>query len=149
QFVFLANGLLSYEQDSNGNRITLGYNAQNQLATLTYSNPADPSEPSEQLTLTCKQGLVSQVADGTGNTWTYTYDATGHLRSVTGPGNLTTSYSYRSFAATKEETGRVELWCGWRRGPGTEAGGCGCGGLRAGRLTAQREVATTPLSRLG
>ena len=50
QYVFLANGLLNYEQDTNGNRITLGYNGQNQLVTLTYSNPADPSEPTEQLT---------------------------------------------------------------------------------------------------
>ena len=51
QYVFLPNGLLNYEQDTNGNRITLGYNGQNQLVTLTYSNPSDPSEPTEQLTL--------------------------------------------------------------------------------------------------
>ena len=50
QYVFLPSGLLNYEQDTNGNRITLGYNGQNQLVTLTYSNPADPSEPTEQLT---------------------------------------------------------------------------------------------------
>ena len=39
QFVFLANGLLNYEQDTNGNRITLGYNAQNQLITLDLLQP--------------------------------------------------------------------------------------------------------------
>ena len=99
QYVFLANGLLSYEQDTNGNVITLGYNGQNQLVTLTYSNPADGSEPSEQLTLTYNpQGFVSQVADGTGNVWTYAYDAKGHLLSVTAPGptgaGLTTTYTY-------------------------------------------------------
>ena len=46
QSVFLANGSLNYVQDTNGNRITLGYNSQNQLASLTYSNPSDSSEPS-------------------------------------------------------------------------------------------------------
>ena len=43
QYVFLADGQLNYEQDTNGNRITLGYNASNQLVTLTYSNPTDSS----------------------------------------------------------------------------------------------------------
>ena len=92
---FLSNGLLSYEQDTNGNRITLAYNAQNQLVTLTYSNPANPSEPTEQLTLSYNsQGFVSQIADGTGSLWTYAYDSAEHLLSVTAPGNLTTSYTY-------------------------------------------------------
>ena len=78
---------MNYEQDTNGNRITLGYNGQNQLVTLTYSNPSDPSEPTEQLTLTYNaQGFVSQVADGTGDVWTYAYDTAGHLLSVTAPG---------------------------------------------------------------
>ena len=95
KYVFLANGLLNYEQDTNGNRITLGYDAQNRLTSLTYSNPGNPSEPTEQLTLTYNAaGLVSQEADGTGNTWTFTYDASTHLLSVVGPGNLTTSYTY-------------------------------------------------------
>jgi RHS repeat-associated protein len=95
QWVFLANGLLNYQQDANGNRITLGYNAQNQIVSLTYSNPSDPSEPTEQLTLTYNaQGFVSQVADGTGNTWSYSYDSSGHLLAMTAPGGLTTSYSY-------------------------------------------------------
>ena len=95
----LPNGQLSYEQDANGNRITLGYNGQNQLVSLTYSNPSDPAEPAEQLTLSYNaQGFVSQEADGTGNIWTYNYDAAGHLLSVTAPGptaaGLTTTYTY-------------------------------------------------------
>ena len=88
-------GRLNYVQDTNGNRITLAYNSQDQLNTLSYSNPADPSEPTEQLTLTYnEQGFVSQVADGSGDVWTYAYDAAGHLLSVTAPGNLTTAYTY-------------------------------------------------------
>jgi RHS repeat-associated protein len=88
-------GKLSYMQDNNGNRITLGYNAQNQLVTLTYTNAADSAEPSEQLALTYNgQGLVSALADGTGATWAYVYDVAGHLLSVVGPGGLTRSYTY-------------------------------------------------------
>jgi RHS repeat-associated protein len=99
RYVFLASGLLNYEQDTNGNRITLGYNGQNEMVTLTYSNPSDASEPAEQLGLTYNaQGFVSKVADGTGDVWTYMYDGTGHLLSVTAPGptpaGLTTSYTY-------------------------------------------------------
>jgi YD repeat-containing protein len=102
-------GDLNYVQDTNGNRITLGYNASKQLVTLTYSNPADPSEPSEQVTLAYdttgpNTGLVETVTDGTGNTWTYSYDSADHLVSVTSPGTgpssdpgtMTTSYSYGS-----------------------------------------------------
>jgi len=95
QYAFLANGLLDSLQDTNGNRITLGYNSQNQLATLTYSNPSDSSEPTEQLMLTYNpQGFVSEVADANGDNWTYKYDTGGHLDSVTGPGNLATTYTY-------------------------------------------------------
>jgi len=55
-------------QTPTANRITLGYNEQNQLVTLTYSNAAAASEPTEQLTLTYNvQGFVSQESDGTGN----------------------------------------------------------------------------------
>jgi RHS repeat-associated protein len=95
QYAFLPNGLLNYEQDTNGNRITIGYNGSEQLVSLTYSNPADGSEPSEQLTLSYNsQGFVSRVTDGTGNTWAYSYDSAGHLLSVAGPGGLTTTYTY-------------------------------------------------------
>jgi RHS repeat-associated protein len=99
QYVFQASGLstylLSYIQDTNGNRITVGYDANALPATLTYANPGVPSQPAEQLRLTYNnQNLVSQVADGTGNLWIYSYDAAGHLVSVTAPGNLTTSYAY-------------------------------------------------------
>ncbi len=95
KYVFLPNKLLNYVQDINSNRITIGYNAQNRIATLTYSNSAVPLQPSEQITLSYNsQGFVSQEADGTGNVWTYAYDLLGHLTSVTAPGNLTTTYVY-------------------------------------------------------
>ncbi len=95
QYVFLASGLLNYEQDTNGNRITLGYSTQGQLNSLTYSNPSDSSQPTETLSLVYNpQGLVGQVTDSAGDTWKYGYDAAGHLQSVTTPGGLTTLYTY-------------------------------------------------------
>jgi RHS repeat-associated protein len=95
QYVFGSNGQLNYAQDTNGNLSTLGYNAQNQLVSLTYSNPGNSSEPTEQLSMSYNaQGLVSLVDDGNGNDWSYQYDSAGHLLSVTGPGNLTTAYTY-------------------------------------------------------
>ena len=95
EYVFLPDGLLNFKQDLDGNRITLGYNNQNQLVSLTYSNPSDTSQAAESLTLTYNaQGFVSQEADGTGNVWAFNYDATGQLLSVTSPGNLVTTYAY-------------------------------------------------------
>ncbi len=97
QLVFLASGQLSYQQDADGNRITLGYNGLHQLVTLTYSNPADAAEPTEQLTLTYNaQGFVATVSDGNGDNYAYGYDPAGHLTSVTAPGNLTTIYTYNT-----------------------------------------------------
>ena len=103
---------MNYEQDSDGNRITLGYNTSNQLVTLTYSNPADSSEPTEQLSLSYNsQGFVSKEADGTGAVWTYAYDSAGHLLSVTAPGptaaGLTTTYTYDT--GTNAETANALL----------------------------------------
>jgi RHS repeat-associated protein len=95
QYVFLANGDLNYVQDTNANRITLGYNGTGQLMSLTYANEAVATEPTEQLALSYNaQGFVSTVNDGAGDTWTYSYDTAGHLLSVTAPDNLTTSYNY-------------------------------------------------------
>jgi RHS repeat-associated protein len=95
RYVFLANDSLDYVQDANGNRITLGYNAESQLTTLTYSSTTNLAQPGAQLALSYNlQGLVSQVADNTGDVWSYQYDVFGHLTSVTAPGNLTTTYIY-------------------------------------------------------
>ena len=108
QYVFLGNGDLNYVQDTDGNRITLGYNAAGQITSLTYANPNDPAEPTEQLILSYNgEGFVSSVADGTGDTWAYTHDAAGHLLSVTAPGNRTTSYSYDT--GTNSETANALL----------------------------------------
>jgi RHS repeat-associated protein len=86
-YVFLPDGLLSYEQDSNGNRITATYNG-NQLTSLTDSDGQSFGFAYNAL------GLISQLADEAGRITTYTYDsANEELLSVAGPSG-TTSYTY-------------------------------------------------------
>jgi len=90
--VFRSDGFLSYIEDTNKNRITLGYTG-NQLTSLTHSN-------GDKFTLTYNaQGRINKLTDQAGRSTTYTYDITGQtLLSVTGsPG--TTSYSYESSTA--------------------------------------------------
>ena len=64
---------LAYVQDSNGNRITAGYNTAGQLVTLTDSN-------GEYFDLTYNaQGHLATLTDSNGQTETYGYDPTGSV----------------------------------------------------------------------
>ena len=66
---------LNYIQDSNGNRITAHYTG-TLLTSLTHSN-------GDQLTIGYNaQGLISQVTDPAGNVTTYGYDSNQQLISV-------------------------------------------------------------------
>src|SRR5262249_42454537 len=84
---FRIDGRLDYLQDTNGNRITAAYTA-NQLTSLTHSGGS-------ALTLTYNaQGRIRQVSDSAGRTATYAYDASGEqLVSVTTSAG-TTNYTY-------------------------------------------------------
>ena len=90
--VFQSDGKLSYVEDLNRNRITLGY-AGTQLTSLTHSN-------GDQFTLTYNaQGRIAQLTDQAGQVTTYGYDLTGQtLLSTTSPSG-TTGYSYESSGA--------------------------------------------------
>ena len=73
---FTANGTLNYIQDSNGTRITAGYNSSGQMVSLTESG-------GDALTLEYNsQGFISAITDPAGETASYTYDAAGHLLSA-------------------------------------------------------------------
>ena len=58
---------------------------------------------------------MSQVADGTGDTYAYSYDAAGHLHSVAGPGGLTISYTYDT--GSNAETANALLSVAYADGP--------------------------------
>ena len=86
---FRPDGLYSFTEDTNGNKITAGYNnAASEMTSLTDSNGAS-------LTLSYNaQGRLSQITDPAGRIVSYAYDANGEeLTSVTGPSG-TVSYSY-------------------------------------------------------
>jgi RHS repeat-associated protein len=74
---FLPDGRLDYVQDKNGNRITAGYTG-TLLTTLSHSN-------GDKLTLAYDaQGRLTGVTDPVGRTVTYGYDAADeHLTGVT------------------------------------------------------------------
>ncbi len=82
------NGTLRYIQDSNGNRITAGYN-DGRLTTLTSSG-------GQQLTLAYNAaGLVSSITDSYGRATTFHYDPNNeYLMSAVAFGGQTTAYTY-------------------------------------------------------
>lgn len=86
--VFRPDGQVDYVQDTDGNRVTAGYDGQRRLSSLTHSD-------GESLTLTYNaQGRVSQVVDSSGRVSTYAYDAGGeHLLTYTDEYGATT-YTY-------------------------------------------------------
>jgi RHS repeat-associated protein len=94
---FRTDGKLDFVADPNGNRITLGYDANGRLITLTHSN-------GQQLLIDYNaDGRIAHVTNplgpGTADdlVTTYEYDASGeHLLRVIAPGNRVTDYAYDS-----------------------------------------------------
>jgi RHS repeat-associated protein len=86
--VFSSSGALAYEQDTNGNRLTLSYNAAQQIVGIAASS-------GQSLTLAYNAaGRLSSLIDSAGRVTTYSYDPSNQfLLSVTGPSG-TTSYTY-------------------------------------------------------
>jgi YD repeat-containing protein len=86
--VFLANGKLNYIQDTNGNRITAGYNGNGQMNKLTDSD-------GQALTIGYNpQGFISSITDpNSQSAASYSYDPAGHLLSVTTTKGVT-QYGY-------------------------------------------------------
>ncbi len=87
---YTAAGLLSYRQDSDGNRITAGYTGA-KLSSLTASG-------GQFIDIAYNgAGLISSLTDSAGHTTTYTYDVTNSfLKSVTTFNGQTTTYTYNT-----------------------------------------------------
>jgi RHS repeat-associated protein len=89
---FLANGKLDFIQDTNGNKVTLGYTA-NLLTGLSYSN-------GDKVTFKYNaQGQVNEVVDIYGQSTTYTYDATGEKLLSVSDVSGTVTYAYETVGA--------------------------------------------------
>jgi RHS repeat-associated protein len=84
---FDSGGILTSETDRDGYLTTLGYNAEEQLVTVT-----DPS--GRTLSFTYSGTHVSRVTDPLGLYLTYTYGAAGNLLSVTDRAGDKTTYGY-------------------------------------------------------
>jgi len=92
--VFKTDGTLDYLQDTNGNRITVGYTG-GRLTSLTASSD-------QSLTLAYNAaGLISTLTDSAGRVTTYGYDMSNqHLLSVTAHSGLVTAYAYNTTVGT-------------------------------------------------
>jgi RHS repeat-associated protein len=89
---FLTNGKLDFIQDTNGNKITLGY-TNNRLTELSYSN-------GDNVTFKYNaQGRVNEVVDIYGQSTNYTYDATGERLLSVSDASGTVSYTYETEGA--------------------------------------------------
>ncbi|MCW5631782.1 MAG: tandem-95 repeat protein [Rubrivivax sp.] len=88
-YAFRADGRLDFVQDTNGNRITCGYNGAGLLTSLTHSS-------GQSLTIAYNAaGRVSSVTDSDGRQTLYAYDAANeHLISVRDFDGRVTSYEY-------------------------------------------------------
>ncbi len=107
---FRTDGKLAYVQDSNGNRITLGYDTSGLLTSLTDSD-------GQQLLIDYNaDGRIAHVTNplgpGTADdlVTTYLYDASGeHLIEVIQPGNRVTTYSYDTGSALPTKHALLEV----------------------------------------
>ncbi|WP_292778201.1 Calx-beta domain-containing protein [Nostoc sp. NMS9] len=108
--LFGSDSKLSYVEDPNGNRITLEY-TNNLLTKLVHTN-------GDSLTLAYNaQGRISQITDSTGQVSSYSYDASGeNLLSVTTPqGKTTYTYDTGNVAAKKYSLLSVTSDLGYQR----------------------------------
>lgn len=77
-----------------GGKASYGYDAGNELTSVTYSNPASGFAAAPNVTYTYDtDGKRKTMADGTG-TSTYTYDALERLQSTTNGAGSTVGYGY-------------------------------------------------------
>jgi RHS repeat-associated protein len=108
--LFGSDGKLNYVEDTNGNRISLEY-TNNLLTRLVHSN-------GDSLTLAYNaQGRIALITDSTGQATTYSYDASGEsLLSVTTPQGVTTyNYDAGNVATTKYSLLSVASNLGYQR----------------------------------
>ena len=89
---FDGSGNLKSDTDRNGNTLSFAYvpgttdtstitDTQGRVLTFSYTNASYPND-------------VTQIADSTGRTWQYAYDAGGNLVTYTDPANQVTRYAY-------------------------------------------------------
>ena len=91
---FRADGKIDSVRDTNGNKVTAGYDANGRLATLTHTSGA-------KLTIGYNAaGRVGTITDSAGRVTTYGYDPTNtYLMTVTTADGKVTAYTYETTGA--------------------------------------------------
>jgi len=86
---FSSGGYLRSQVDQNGNTISLAYNTDNTLASITDTQGRVSS-------MTYMSGLVSKIVDPGSRTYQFAYDANKRLTSATDPAGKPTQFAYDS-----------------------------------------------------
>lgn len=86
--LFHASGRLTHLEDSNGNTITLNYDAEGLLETITDASSQETTFAYDA------DNRLQEITDPAGRTVSYEYDNAGDLISVTDTGGFTTLYAY-------------------------------------------------------
>lgn len=90
---YFSDGMLSYIQDANGNRVNYVRNGSNQVTSVTRQNNGASAETIATLTYN-GSGYLSSITDSANNTTSYSYDSSNRLITVTHADGTTVSYTY-------------------------------------------------------
>ncbi len=92
---YFSNGMLSYHQDANGNRVNYVLNGSGQIVSVTRQNSGESLETIATLNYN-SDGYLTTIIDPAGNTTSYSYDSSGRLTGITHPDGTTVTYDYNS-----------------------------------------------------
>lgn len=90
---YFENGLLSYSQSANGNRVTVVRNNDGQITSITRTNNGASEETVAALSYD-ENGFLTGITNSAGKTTSYGYDSMGCLTTVTHPDGTSASYTY-------------------------------------------------------
>lgn len=92
---YFSNGILSYQQDANGNRVNYVINSAGQIISVTRQNSGNLLETIATLSYD-QNGYLSTILDSAGNSTSYSYDGNGRLIGINHPDGTTVTYNYNS-----------------------------------------------------
>ena len=105
---YFTDGMLSYIQDANGNKVNYVRNSSNQVTSVTRQNNGASSETIATLSYN-SSGYLTSITDCANNTTSYTYDSSNRLTTITHADGTTISYTYNGnsklASATDNESG--------------------------------------------
>ena len=92
---YFTNNLLSYITDTNGNRVDIKRNADEQITSVTRTNSGGNEETAATFSYD-NNGYLTSITDAAGNSTSYSYDTDGRLVTVTHADGTTASYTYNT-----------------------------------------------------